>query len=97
MELRCPSLDYVYSMTWAEFQIRAFAYRRMQEREELLAREIAWNSLLAPHYNPKKLPKDKNKFWQIGTKKVSKADEAMKQAIERARNEYFKKQKELNG
>ena len=84
-------------MTWAEFQIRAFAYRRMQEKEELLAREIAWNALIGSHYNPKKLPKDKNKFWQIGIKKVSRADEAMKQAIERARSEYFKKKKELNG
>jgi len=84
-------------MTWAEFQIRAFAYRRMQEKEELLAREIAWNALIGSHYNPKKLPKDKSKFWQIGVKKVSRADEAMKQAIERARTEYFKKKKELNG
>ena len=96
MELKCPSLEYVYDMTWAEFQLRAFAYRRMQENKELLTREIAWNSLLAPHYNPKKLPKSKEKFWQIGRKeKVS--DERMKEAIKKAQEEYFKKKKELDG
>ena len=83
-------------MTWAEFQIRAFAYRRMQENKELLAREIAWNALLAPHYNPKKLPKSKDKFWQIG-KKEKVSDDRMKEAIKKAQDEYFKKKKELNG
>jgi len=83
-------------MTWAEFQIRAFAYRRMQERKELLAREGAWASLIGSHYNPKKLPKSKDKFWQIGVKDRV-VDERMKAAIKAAQDEYFKKKKELNG
>jgi hypothetical protein len=79
-------------MTWAEFQIRAFAYRRMQERKELLAREIAWASLTGSHYNPKKLPKSKDKFWRIGTKpKVE--NERMKEAIKKAQEDYFKELK----
>lgn len=93
-ELKCPSYDYVLDMTWAEFQIRAFAYRRMQEKKELLAREGAWASLIGSHYNPKKLPKSKDKFWRIGVKE-RKVDDRMKEAIRRAQEEYFKKKKEL--
>ena len=81
-------------MTWAEFQIRAFAYRRMQEKKELLAREIAWAGLIGSHYNPKKLPKSKDKFWRIGTKKKV-TDTRMQEAIKAAQDEYFKKKKEL--
>jgi hypothetical protein len=81
-------------MTWAEFQIRSFAYRRMQEREEVLTREVAWNSLIGSHYNPKKLPKSRDKFWRIGNKK-SVSDDRMKEAIKKAQDEYFKKKKEL--
>lgn len=83
-------------MTWAEFQIRAFAYRRMQEKKELLAREVAWASLIGSHYNPKNLPKSKDKFWRIGVKpKVTNT--RMQEAIKAAQDEYFKKKKELNG
>lgn len=85
-------------MTWAEFQIRAFAYRRMQEKKELLTREIAWSALIGSHYNPKKLPKTKDKFWQIGNKKKV-SDSRMQDAIKAAQEEYFKEKqlKELNG
>ena len=83
-------------MTWAEFQIRAFAYRRMQERQELLAREVAWASLIGSHYNYKKLPKSKDKFWQIGVKERV-TDTRMQEAIKAAQDEYFKKKKELDG
>ena len=81
-------------MTWAEFQIRAFAYRRMQEKKELLAREVAWSALIGSHYNPKKLPKTKEKFWSIGKKKQSKRDESMQNAIKQAQEDYFKQLKE---
>ncbi len=83
-------------MTWAEFQIRGFAYRRMQEKEETLTRVIAWNALVGSHSDPKKLPKTIDKFWSIGNKNSSTTDK-MKEAMEKARGEYFKKKKELNG
>ena len=76
-------------MTWAEFQIRAYAYKRMQEREDLRAREIAWNSLIAPNANPKKLPKTKDKFWQIGSKKVV-VNNGMSEAIKKAQQQFLK-------
>ena len=86
-------------MTWAEFQLRAFAYKRMEEKTDIRVREIAWTSLVAPYQDPKKMPKTKDKFWQIGTKKHSDMDVRMKEAIENAQREYLeaKKQKELDG
>lgn len=83
-------------MTWAEFQIRAYAHKRMAEREDLRFREVAWASLIGFHANPKRLPKNKQLFWQIGDKKIATNDK-MKEAIERARKQYFKDKKELNG
>jgi len=94
MELQCPSYDYVMEMTWAEFQIRSFGYRRMKEREELLTREIAWASLTGSHYNSKNLPKTKDKFWRIGSKPTVK-NERMNEAIKKAQEEYFKAKKQL--
>jgi hypothetical protein len=93
MELQCPSYDYVLDMTWAEFQIRAFGYNRMKEKEEVLAREIAWNSLIGSHYNPKKLPKSKDQFWKIGNKK-NVSSERMQAAIKQAQEDYFKELKQ---
>lgn len=84
-------------MTWAEFQIRAFAYWRLEERNDLRAREIAWSSLIGSHYNPKKLPKTKEHFWMIGGKQQSKSNEAMQKAIKKAQADYFKQLKEKNG
>ena len=93
MELQCPSLEYVYAMTWAEFQIRAFAFNRTQERLDIRAREIAWASLIGFHSNPKKLPKTKERFWSIGTKK-SNIDDRMREAIKQAQEDYFKELKQ---
>lgn len=84
-------------MSWAEFNIRRYAYHRIEEQKDLRAREIAWSALIGSHYNPKKLPKTKDKFWQIGIAKKSKADESMKEAIRKAQEEYFNQLKEKNG
>jgi len=89
MELGCPSLDYVYSMTWAEFQIRAYAYKRMEERKDLRFREVAWASLIGFHADGKKLPKNKQQFWKIG-KSEPVINERIKLAIKNARDKYLK-------
>jgi len=85
-------------MTWAEFQIRAFAYWRLEERNDLRAREIAWSALIGSHQDPKKLPKTKDKFWQIGSKNVDEPN-AMQEAIKNAQEKYLKDKqlKEQNG
>lgn len=80
-------------MSWAEFQIRAYAYNRMQEREDLRFREVAWASLIGAHVNPKKLPKTKQSFWQIGINKSS-LTEGMKVRMKQAQEQYYKDVKE---
>jgi len=92
MELNSPSLDYVYNMTWAEFQIRAFAYKRMQEREDLRFREVAYHSHIGGSLMLKKIPA-KDKFWQIGERKVS-SNTSMYDTIKKAQDDYFKELKE---
>lgn len=50
----------------AEFNIRLFAFKRMSTNRELLVREVAYYSMIGSHLNPKKLPKSKEAFWQVG-------------------------------
>ena len=64
-ELKCPDLDFVYAMTWAEFQIRLFAYKRQDLYEWQKLRELMWITYIAPHQDPKKMTKSKNKFFII--------------------------------
>ena len=82
-------------MTWAEFQIRAYAHQRINEREELLFREVAWSSYVGGSLMLKKIP-HKDKFWKIGNSGVASNDN-MTEAVKRAQEEYFKKKKELDG
>ena len=95
MELNCPSLDYVNEMTWAEFRIRMYGYNRMQESENIRAREIAWNSLIGPSRDSKKLPKTREKFWPIGEKSIEVNDQ-MQEAIKKAQEQFIKDKKKLN-
>ena len=93
MELNCPSLDYVYDMTWAEFQIRAYGYKRQEERTDLRFREVAYHSHIGGSLNLKKIP-NKDKFWQIGEKSVDIDRNMMKERIKEAQLKYTK---EKNG
>ena len=68
-ELKCPDLDFVYAMTWAEFQIRLFAYKRQDLYEWQKFRELMWITYIAPHQDPKKMTTNKNKFLPLGDEK----------------------------
>lgn len=82
----------VYDMTWAEFQIRLFAYNRMQKNEWFKIREIAWASLVGSHQDPKKLPKSKEAFMPLnGNKPKQGVSEAQKEAFRKAMQEYLMK------
>ena len=95
-ELKCPSLDYVYDMTWAEFRIRMAAWNREQERLIMATRELAWITYIAPHQNPKKMKKSINAFWPIKKKKKKVADEdLMRRRIKDAQDSFFKEQNQL--
>ena len=79
----------------AEFNIRLFSFKRLERNKEVLFREVAWQSLVGSHADPKKIPKNRQKFWQIG--EVSKIDketkDRMKEAMLHAMSNYTKRDK----
>ena len=88
-ELKCPDLDYVYRMSWAEFRIRLFAFLRTDKQVWIKTREIAFNALIAPNVDPKYLPKTRNAFMALdGTKKEPLVSEANIKRIKEAQEEY---------
>ena len=84
-------LDDVYNMTFAEFQIRLFAYKRMQLREWEKVRQISWSAFIGSHQDPKKMPKTIDKFMKLdsGVEKTSVSD-AQKERFKNAYSEYLK-------
>lgn len=96
-ELKCPSLDYVYNMTWAEFLIRLYAWKRDEERKELSLRELAWITYIAPNQDPKKMKKSKEAFWPMKKNKKNTVTDDMKAAIKKAQEEYLEAKNKQNG
>jgi hypothetical protein len=89
------SLEAVYEMTWAEFQIRLFAYKRMDNYEWLKQRELMWTCYIAPHQDPKKMIKRKEAFLPLNNDKKNSGgvSEEMKLIF---LNEYKKWQQAVN-
>ncbi len=76
------SLEAVYDMTWAEFQIRLFAYKRQDLYKWQMHRELMWITYIAPHQDPKKMVKRKEAFLPLdGEKKIQGVSEEMKQTF----------------
>jgi hypothetical protein len=88
-------MKHVYDMSFAEFQIRLFAYRRVQEREWEKIRFIGWCATTGSHMNPKKLPKSLNQFMPLSLDKKTATgiSEAQKQRFLEATKEYVKNKK----
>ena len=80
-------------MTFAEFQIRLFAYKRMQLREWEKVRQISWSAFIGSHQDPKKMPKTIDKFMRLdnGEAKPS-VSEVQKERFRNAYSEYLKQQ-----
>lgn len=91
----CPSLAYVYDMSWAEFCIRSYAYRRQEKARLIEMRELLYTTLIAPHYDPKKLPKTRESFMPLEGKK--QVTEKQKEAFLAVAKEYYQKKKKQNG
>lgn len=94
-ELGIMSRDYVYDMTFAEFQIRLFAYKRMQLRDWEKVRQIAWSAYIGSHQDPKKMPKTIDKFMNLGgdNKQKSRVSDEQKERFMSAMAEYLKQVK----
>lgn len=82
-------------MTFAEFQIRLFAYERMQLRDWKKFREVAYNALIAPYQDYKKLPKTIDKFMDLsGGKAINKGvSEEQKERFLEAYKNYLNQTK----
>lgn len=81
-------------MSFAEFQIRLFAWSRMQEREWEKVRILAWYSMTGSHMDPKKMPKTLTQFMSLGLdKKQSIISDVHKQRFLEEMAEYVKQAK----
>ena len=81
-------------MSFAEFQIRLFAWKRTQDREWEKIRLVAWYSLTGPHQNPKRLPKSMVNFLPLSIdKKENTLTDAHKSAFLEAVKDYEKQVK----
>jgi hypothetical protein len=76
-------------MSFAEFQIRLFAYKRVQEREWEKVRIIAWYAMTGSHQDPKKMPKNITSFMRLDLDEVNK-----NRIGNEAKNHFLKKYKE---
>jgi len=82
-ELKCPDLDFVYDMTWAEFQIRLFSYKRQDLYKWQMLREMMWTTYIAPHQDPKKMVKQKENFLPL------REDKKIKQGVTQEHKDNF--------
>ena len=95
-ELKCPSLSYIYDMTWAEFCIRLYAYKRQEKKEMYNLRFLAYTTLTAPYRDPKDIPKSIELFLPLDSSdNTNEMRDIIKQRSLQAREEYKRKLKEL--
>jgi hypothetical protein len=77
--------DYFLRMSWAEFRIRLFAYKRQLKEKQYLVREVAYQVYLSG-YMGKGKPLTKDKYWPIdGTKRISVTDKVRERILEAQR------------
>lgn len=94
-ELGCPSLDYVYDMSWREFQLRKMGYDRKEKIEWEKVRQIAyWSGVEVGFDRSKYSPQ---KFMPLDDKEQSKGVSEEAQArFKKAQKEYKEKVKNGN-
>jgi hypothetical protein len=81
-------------MTFAEFQIRLFAFQRMELRAWEKVRQIAWSAFIGSHQDPKKMPKSIDKFMNLGGDKPKQGvSEEQKANFLKAYKEYLNHRK----
>lgn len=88
-------MDYVYNMTWAEFRLRLFAYKRQQKRLDYRQRDIMYQIYVSNWGDPKKKPATKNQYWKLDDAPIEKY-KGMAEVLRKA-NENYKKEKIAKG
>lgn len=89
-ELNCPSLDYVYRMTWAEFTLRLFSYNRQQKNEWYKVREICYQVYTSNWGDPKKKPISKEQYLPLDGKKKKQMSDVMRKRILEVKSQFLK-------
>lgn len=67
------SLSELNDMPWNEFELNSFAFWEEEEQRIEELQYLAWRITIAPHLEPKSLPKTFNQF--IGKKEEVKIDQ----------------------
>lgn len=88
-ELGISDINYMYDMSFAEFQIRLFAYERIQLKEWEKVRFIAYSATIGSHQDPKKLPRTIDKFLPLGDKPKSQLTDQMKEQFLAVTKQYL--------
>lgn len=58
----------LFELSWAEFQLRLFAYERQANNRRADLRMIGWASFLSSfHTDGKKMPKRITDYWKLAT------------------------------
>lgn len=85
----------VYDMSFAEFQIRLFAYKRMQIEDWKKFRLVAYNALIAPYQDYKALPKTMDNFMDLsgGSKSIKAVSDEQKQRFLEEYQKYLNQTK----
>lgn len=80
------SLLEAYDMTWAEFRIKSFSFRRVRDFEMSMVREVAYQVHCIQYMLSKKSPPKKTQFWRIGDESnTPRLTENQRRLIEQAR------------
>ena len=81
-------------MTWAEFQLRLFAYNRIQKNEWLKITELSTNVLIAGFIDGKDKKKRINEIRKsyLGEAKPKGLSDSQRDAILKAQQEYNNKE-----
>lgn len=77
-------------MTWAEFRIRSFGFKRVRKFQMFLTREIAYEVHVGHYSWGKKKPPKKDKYWSLDGVKKKAVNEDIVAAFKKKRAEYLK-------
>lgn len=84
-------------MTWAEFQIRLYGWKRKDELESYKLRKIGFAAMWSFHADFKKLPRTEQKYWSIGNTVKPTLNEDQRNAMRAAVEIYHQEIKAKNG
>ena len=97
-ELGVPTLQEVYDMSWAEFRIPLFAYRRMQKSQDDMMRLHAYHAATGALYAfaPDKFPKTLDQFWRVDKKEEVSGREKRMEILKREQQKYLEQKQKKN-